>query len=197
MNLLTGEQVQRVHYDNTTGRKKKKRTSRENLNTSYHFAPPERRVWIFLKGSQSHCQRTFWGGGGGGGGLWTPEDSLSVLVWLPLEFEVGRWRCWMEKAVMLLPVQRGSLSLSLRDGDTVLLLLLLLHRSVTLGLGFFPFFPSLDAHARPLLVLRWTDSRDIKWRHVRQGGRGRHVSQFLSDNLTLQLFQMERFLYFL
>ena len=33
------------------------------------------------------------------------------------------------------------------------------------------FFPS--AHARPLLVLRWTDSRDIKWRHVsrrRQGG---------------------------
>lgn len=48
---------------------------------------------------------------------------------------------------------RLSLSLSLRDGDTVLLLLLL-HRSVTLGLGFFPFFPSLDAHARPLLVLR-------------------------------------------
>lgn len=47
---------------------------------------------------------------------------------------------------------RLSLSLSLRDGDTVLLLLL--HRSVTLGLGFFPFFPSLDAHARPLLVLR-------------------------------------------
>lgn len=143
--------TRRHHHTNFSG----------ELNVSYHFAPPERRVWIFLKGSQSHCPRTF---RQGGGGLWTPEDSLGVLVCSQSSSALdGKRRCYC------FPF---SPALSLRDGDA-LLLLLLLHRSVTLGVIFF-FFPHPRGctHARPLLVLRRTDSRGVRWRHASLRGRG-------------------------